>query len=226
MNMIVHADLANPWAHLSNNLVTLVPNIKVGVSGDGDGVYSMSAIEFLSLLPDPTDANLRKMELADDGNAVVMTMEVLPKAFIRDPRGLTDVLTEITDENGKRNFAWVPRCQSAEDQYRAMFTRLKADQIKTVKVKIVVGRKMTLDHLNCSDGNGKIQMHPQLKKRTIKLNKQAFSIPILTLVWRVALVDTIMMIQKPRVTVDDITAQFADQFLMAPERGDDEYESE
>jgi hypothetical protein len=170
----------------------------------------------LSLCPDPRDAQLRACHLADDGYAWVMTFEVLPRSLMKDPESLTDTLAR--DDTGKVLNEWVPRCQPTEDEYKSMFTRLGHDKITTAKVKIVTNDKCSLEHLNEANEDGKLQMLPQLQKKTIKLDGKKMVVPILTLVWRAALVESIVLVEKPRSTIADLTKDLGNAWISAPER--------
>jgi len=99
-----------------------------------------------------------------------------------------------------------------------MFTRLGRDKIMTAKVKIVTNEKCSLEHLNEANEDGKLQMLPQLQKKTIKLDGTKMIVPILTLVWRAALVESIVVVEKPRDIVTDLAKSLGDAWISAPER--------
>ena len=204
---------------------SLIPSIRAGQKGSGQGVYVFSAFELLSLCPDPRDAQLRACHLANDGYAWVMTFEVLPRSLMKDPESLTDMLAVVRDDVGKSVNRWVPRCQPTEDEYKSMFTRLGRDKITTAKLKIVTNEKCTLEHLNEANEDGKLQMLPQLQKRSIKLDNTKMIVPILTLVWRAALVESIVVVEKPRTTVTDLAKDLGNAWISAPER-EEESDSE
>jgi hypothetical protein len=222
VDMIVHADTNNPWATVNGSLFSLIPNIRAGVKGSGKGVYVFSAFELLSLCPDPRDAELRECHLADDGYAWVMTFEVLPRSLMKDPESLTDMIAAFKDDHGKTVNRWVPRCQSTEDEYKSMFTRLGRDKIATAKVKIVTNEKCSLEHLNEANEDGKLEMLPQFQKRIIKLDGKKMTVQVLTLVWRAALVESIVVVEKPKTTVSDLAKELSNAWITAPEREESE----
>jgi hypothetical protein len=61
-------------------------------------------------------------------------------------------------------------------------------------------------------------MLPQLQKKTIKLDGKKMVVPILTLVWRAALVESIVLVEKPRSTISDLTKDLGNAWISAPER--------
>jgi hypothetical protein len=224
VDLIVDADTSNPWATLNGSLFTLVPNITVGEKKSGKGVWAMSAFELLTHCPDPRDAELRTCHLANGGYGWVMTYEILTRSLMKDPDALTDVLVDVADEGGRKHKEYVTRCQSTETEYRAMFTRLSQEKIKTAKVLIMTNQKCNLEHLNTPNDNGKLQMLASLQKRTLKLEGTKLVMPVLTLVWRAALVDSIATVEKPKPTVEQLSKKLSATWISAPEREDEDSE--
>jgi hypothetical protein len=221
VDMMVQADTSNPWANLHGSLFSLIPNIKVGEKKSGKGVFAMSAFELLTICPDPRDAELRSCHLANGGYGWVMTYEVLPRSLMKDPESLTATLVDGVDDKGHAAKIYLPRCQSTETEYKAMFTRLHEEKIKTAKVLISTDQKCTLEYLNIPNDKGKLHMIAQLHKRTVKLDGAKLSMPVLTLAWRAALVDSITTVEKPKPTVEELTKTLGATWLHAPEREDD-----
>jgi hypothetical protein len=212
VDMVFEADLKTPWMNVANCLLSFIPEVKFQ---EGDTRYSMNVFELCVSVPDPRDANLRKVQLVDNGDAFLYTLEVIPQFNRDDPECL---VTKAVKNDRTATWDWVVRCDAAQDRYKAMMTKLK-DPVKgrkTMAIKFLLPSKATGDLLNPTSSNGVLDMDYNLVTHKIELDGKEITLQDLKLTWRAAIVSSIETITADD-GVADITKALSDM-MAAPAR--------
>jgi hypothetical protein len=212
VDMVFDADLKNPWMNVANCLLSFIPEVKFQ---DKDTRYSMNVFELCVSVPDPRDANLRKVQLVDNGDAFLYTLEVVSQFNQDDPESL---VTKPVKNTRAATWDWVVRCEAAQDRYKAMMTKLK-DPVKgrkTMTIKFLLPSKATGDLLNPQSSNGVLDMDYNMVTHKIQLDGNEVTLRDLKLTWRAAIVSSIETITADD-GVADITKALSDM-MAAPAR--------
>jgi hypothetical protein len=187
VDSIVDGDTETPWSPILGGLFTLIQGIEKKMDNQEHG---MNAYELLVTCPDPRDADVRSLQIVDDGTALLLTCESIPKYNLEDAEGLTTRTVELIDQT----LAVEVRCQKAKKTYKTLMTRLRRNKENVMRIKILLSEKVCVDFLNPGSVDGLLDMNRELVNHEFDLDEETFDLPVLKLSWQVAIEESIHVI--------------------------------